>query len=129
MPAVPFGGLNWQLRQDSDRSQMHRREIFRNLRAEACWGIRLSVAVLAQNESFSWCRTSNKYQLSLIHPAVEGRSANQRHPLSPAAILLSRNPKQQKQVGGFRSLQEGQTVEFGVTKGTKGFQAENVRPL
>jgi len=33
------------------------------------------------------------------------------------------------QAGGFRSLQEGQTVEFGVTKGPKGFQAENVRPL
>ena len=33
------------------------------------------------------------------------------------------------QAGGFRSLQEGQTVEFDVTKGPKGFQAENVRPL
>jgi CspA family cold shock protein len=33
------------------------------------------------------------------------------------------------QAGGFRSLQEGQTVGFDVTKGPKGFQAENVRPL
>jgi CspA family cold shock protein len=33
------------------------------------------------------------------------------------------------QAGGFRSLQEGQTVEFDVTKGPKGFQAENVRSL
>jgi cold shock protein len=31
------------------------------------------------------------------------------------------------QAGGFRSLQEGQTVEFDVTKGPKGLQAENVR--
>ena len=31
--------------------------------------------------------------------------------------------------GGFRSLQEGQSVQFDVTKGPKGFQAENVRPL
>jgi cold shock protein len=31
------------------------------------------------------------------------------------------------QAGGFRSLQEGQTVAFDVTKGPKGFQAENVR--
>jgi CspA family cold shock protein len=31
--------------------------------------------------------------------------------------------------GGFRSLQEGQTVEFNVVKGPKGFQAENVRPV
>src|SRR6266849_2700336 len=33
------------------------------------------------------------------------------------------------QAGGFKSLQEGQTVEFDVTKGPKGWQAENVRPL
>jgi CspA family cold shock protein len=32
------------------------------------------------------------------------------------------------QEGGFRSLQEGQTVAFDVTKGPKGFQAANVRP-
>ena len=30
---------------------------------------------------------------------------------------------------GFRSLQEGQAVEFTVTKGPKGFQAENVQVL
>jgi cold shock protein len=33
------------------------------------------------------------------------------------------------QAGGYRSLQEGQAVEFSVTKGTKGWQAENVRAL
>ena len=33
------------------------------------------------------------------------------------------------QAAGFRSLQEGQTVQFDVTKGHKGWQAENVRPL
>ena len=30
---------------------------------------------------------------------------------------------------GFRSLQEGQTVEFEVKQGPKGLQAEDVRPL
>jgi CspA family cold shock protein len=30
---------------------------------------------------------------------------------------------------GFRSLQEGQAVEFEVAKGPKGFQAENVQAL
>jgi cold shock protein len=30
---------------------------------------------------------------------------------------------------GFRSLQEGQRVTFNVTKGTKGWQAENVQPV
>jgi cold shock protein len=30
------------------------------------------------------------------------------------------------QAGGFRSLQEGQSVQFDVTKGPKGWQAENV---
>jgi len=33
------------------------------------------------------------------------------------------------QSSGFRSLQEGQTVQFDVTKGPKGFQAENVRAV
>jgi cold shock protein len=33
------------------------------------------------------------------------------------------------QANGFRSLQEGQGVEFTVSKGAKGFQAENVRPI
>jgi len=33
------------------------------------------------------------------------------------------------QAGGFKSLQEGQAVEFEVTKGPKGLQAENVKPL
>ena len=33
------------------------------------------------------------------------------------------------QASGFRSLQEGQAVEFTVTKGKKGWQAENVRAL
>ena len=32
------------------------------------------------------------------------------------------------QGGGFRSLQEGQRVQFDVTKGPKGLQAENVNP-
>jgi cold shock protein len=32
------------------------------------------------------------------------------------------------QAGGFRSLQEGQTVELDVAKEPKGFQAGNVRP-
>jgi cold shock protein len=33
------------------------------------------------------------------------------------------------QASGFRSLQEGQPVQFEVTKGPKGWQAENVKPL
>jgi CspA family cold shock protein len=33
------------------------------------------------------------------------------------------------QSSGFRSLQEGQQVSFSVTKGPKGFQAENVQVL
>jgi CspA family cold shock protein len=31
--------------------------------------------------------------------------------------------------GGFRSLQENQHVEFEVTRGPKGLQAEHIRPL
>jgi CspA family cold shock protein len=33
------------------------------------------------------------------------------------------------QGNGFRSLQEGQAVQFNVMKGPKGFQAENVQPI
>jgi CspA family cold shock protein len=33
------------------------------------------------------------------------------------------------QGGGFRSLQEGQRVQFDVTKGPKGLQAEHVQSL
>jgi CspA family cold shock protein len=33
------------------------------------------------------------------------------------------------QSNGFRSLQEGQAVQFNVVKGPKGFQAENVQLL
>ena len=33
------------------------------------------------------------------------------------------------QAGGFRSLQEGQKVQFELTKGPKGWQAENVQTL
>jgi CspA family cold shock protein len=33
------------------------------------------------------------------------------------------------QIEGFRTLKEGQRVEFGVKKGPKGLQAANVRPL
>jgi CspA family cold shock protein len=33
------------------------------------------------------------------------------------------------QAGGFRSLQEGQAVQFNVVKGPKGWQAEDVQPL
>ena len=34
-----------------------------------------------------------------------------------------------KSNGGFRSLQEGQAVQFNVVKGPKGWQAEDVQPL
>ena len=33
------------------------------------------------------------------------------------------------QSNGFRSLQEGQSVQFNVVKGPKGWQAENVQAL
>ncbi len=35
----------------------------------------------------------------------------------------------QVQAGGFRTLNEGQTVEFDVVQGPKGLQASNVTPV
>jgi CspA family cold shock protein len=93
-------------------------------------------------------------------------TANQRHPFSPAAVLLSKIQERNRtikmaeqgtvkwfndakgygfisrqngedvfvhfsaiQAGGFKSLQEGQAVQFDVTKGPKGWQAENVQAV
>jgi cold shock protein len=94
-------------------------------------------------------------------------TADQRHPFSPAAILLSTIQNEENrnssgrtgnsklvqrrqglrfheppvpaetflcissaiQAGGFKSVQEGQVVEFDVTKGPKGLQAENVKAV
>jgi len=39
------------------------------------------------------------------------------------------NITRKPQAGGFRSLQEGQAVQFDVTKGPKGLQAENVQAV
>jgi len=38
-------------------------------------------------------------------------------------------PHTEIQSQGFRSLQEGQTVQFNVVKGPKGWQAENVQAV
>jgi CspA family cold shock protein len=103
----------------------------------------------------------------LTHTQLKVGIANQRHPLSLAANLLSTILKIEKetptmaetgtvkwfndakgygfisrqngedvfvhfsaiQAGGFRSLQEGQAVQFDVTKGPKGWQAENVQAV
>ena len=35
----------------------------------------------------------------------------------------------QIQIDGFKTLEEGQAVEFEVVEGDKGLQAENIRPL
>jgi CspA family cold shock protein len=118
---------------------------------------------------FSNCGLSvyNHHQLSLILKQLKFGTANQRHPFSPAAILLSTIQEREKkeyqmaeqgtvkwfndakgygfisrqngedvfvhfsaiQAGGFKSLQEGQAVQFDVTKGPKGWQAENVQAV
>lgn len=107
----------------------------------------------------------NHHQLSLTHTQLKVGTANQRHPFSPAATLLSTIHQKEIgismeqgtvkwfndakgygfisrqngedvfvhfsaiQAGGFRSLQEGQAVQFDVTKGPKGWQAENVQAV
>jgi cold shock protein len=102
----------------------------------------------------------------LTHTQLKVGIANQRHPLSLAANLLSTLNTEKGtltmaetgtvkwfndakgygfisrqngedvfvhfsaiQAGGFRSLQEGQAVQFDVTKGPKGWQAENVQAV
>ena len=67
MPAAPFGELNWQLRQDSNRLRCTE-ERSSDYFLPAVFGIRLSPSTALQNELFAWLRRLNEYQLSLIHP-------------------------------------------------------------
>ena len=159
--AARFGGLNWQLRPDSNRCQMAPRKDRQETSRPAYSFCRLAIEM---NRSLGWYIQwlSAKFD----SPAVEGRFRQPAIPLSPAAILLSRNSKTIEtgntmeqgivkwfndakgygfisrqsgddvfvhfsaiQAGGFRSLQEGQIVQFDVAKGAKGFQAENVRAV
>src|SRR3982074_3043848 len=157
-PAARFGGLNWQLRQDSSRSQISPRN-----RQDVRPADSFAAPAIEMNRSHGWHIqwVSAKFD----SPAVEGRFRQPAIPLSPAAILLSRNFKIETgntmeqgtvkwfndakgfgfisrqsgddvfvhfsaiQAGGFRSLQEGQAVQFDVTKGPKGWQAENVQAV
>jgi CspA family cold shock protein len=115
-------------------------------------------------ESFTLCRASNEYQLSLIHAHLTVGSA------IALSLFSRRDSSQQKfktETGnkmeqgtvkwfnaskgfgfiqrmsgedvfvhfsaitaeGYKSLNDGQAVEFEVTKGPKGLQAANVKPL
>jgi CspA family cold shock protein len=116
-------------------------------------------------ESFTRCRASNEYQLSLIHAHLTAGSA------IALSLFSRRDSSQQKfkietgnkmeqgtvkwfnaskgfgfiqrmsgedvfvhfsaivSADGYKSLNDGQAVEFEVTKGPKGLQAANVKSL
>ena len=75
--------------------------------------MRLSVSVLVQNESFSWLRTSARYQLSSIHPAVEGRS---RQP-APPLITRSDSSEQKFKIETGNRMEQGTVKWFNDAKG------------
>ena len=54
-------------------------------------------------ESFPGTMHPIHYQLSLIHPQLKTGTANQRHPFSPAATLLSRNSNGNRNINGTRN--------------------------
>ena len=110
--AARFGGLNWQLRPDSSRSQM----AVRKDRSEN----------VPPSEFVRTIETGNTMEQGTVKwfNDAKGFGFISRQSSDDVFVHFSAI-----QTGGFRSLQEGQTVEFDVTKGPKGFQAENVRPV
>src|SRR5437667_1808990 len=137
---------------------MHRGKIFRNLLTETRWGFGYRSASLFRNESFSWLRPAQLILIhpGVESPAppliTRSDSSEQKFKIETGNTMEQETVKwfndakgfgfisrqsgddvfvhfSAIQAGGFRSLQEGQTVAFDVTKGPKGFQAENVRPL
>ena len=130
------------------------------------WRSFLLLAPSACIESFTRCRASNQYQLSLNSQAFDSGFRNSVIFSHSPRFFLSRNLKIEKignkleqgtvkwfnaskgfgfiqrQSGedvfvhfsaitadGYKSLNDGQAVEFEVTKGPKGLQAANVKAL
>src|SRR5207247_4826254 len=86
MPAAQCGESNWQLRQGFNRSQMPRRRPSEGFLPS---DVRIESAAAVQNESFSWVRTSNRHQLSLIHPQLKS--------VSPTSVpLITRSDSSQQ---------------------------------
>jgi CspA family cold shock protein len=94
----------------------------------------------------SWSRRSIRVTHSQQHPISQQKFRNRYNKVEQGTVkwfndakgfgFISRQNGEDVfvhfsaiQSNGFRSLQEGQAVEFNVTKGPKGFQAENVQVL
>jgi CspA family cold shock protein len=105
--------------------------------------------VALEIELLIFCKATNPSHLpntSIFHSSVKIKTIGKRNKMEQGTVkwfnaakgfgFISRQNGEDVfvhfsaiQSSGYRSLEEGQAVEFTVTKGQKGWQAENVRPL
>src|SRR5437899_202077 len=119
MPAARCGGLNWQLRQGFNRSRMLPTRRFR----------KMSRPVIIRSDSSKQkfkIETGNTMEQGTVKWFNDAKGFGFINRQTGDDVFVHFSAIRSN---GFRSLQEGQAVQFDVVRGPKGFQAENVQAL